>query len=98
MKLELLDIYDNTAFFGNIEDEDQGQQLEVTFEATVESWTEWERIPGLQNFAQDFEEKELTIKDYSFPYGKFDLDEDDNDFVIRSITEHMENNPDEYKR
>jgi hypothetical protein len=96
MKLELLDIYDNTAFFGNLEDEEQ--QLAVTFDATMDTWTEWEKLPGLQNFAQDFEEKQLTIKEYSFPYGKFDLDEDDNDFVIRSITDHMESHPDEYKR
>jgi len=96
MKLELLDIYDNTAFFGNLQDEDQ--QLEVRFEATIDSWTEWERIPGLQNFSQDFQDKQLTIKEYSFPYGKFSLAEGDNDFVIRCITEHMENNPDEYKR
>jgi len=96
MKLELLDIYDNTAFFENLQDEDQ--QLEVRFEATIDSWTEWERIPGLQDFSQDLQDKQLTIKEYSFPYGKFDLDKEDNDFVIRCITEHIESHPDEYKR
>jgi len=96
MKLQLLDINDGKAFFLNSEDEEQ--LLEVIFEATIESWSERERIPGLQDFSQEFENKELTINGYSFPYGKFDLAGDDNDFVIGCITDHMERNPDKYER
>lgn len=96
--LELLDWsirkqFDSEMYFGNPETD---QSVTVFFEAEYRSWTETERIPGLQDASYSCDDYTLRVKGLEFPEGMFPITKEDIDLFWKEAVDLLNRYPDEF--
>ena len=96
--LELLDWsirkqFDSELYFGNPETD---QTVTVFFSARYKSWSENERIPGLQDSSYACDDYTLNVNSLQFPEGMFPIKKEDIDLFWKEALNLLNTKPEEF--
>ncbi len=96
--LELLDWeirkqFDSELYFGNNETD---QTVTVYFSAKYKSWSETERIAGLQDASYACDDYTLNVNGLHFPEGMFPITKEDIDLFWKEALDLLNRKPDEF--